>query len=382
MKKVFLGVWICIGIFVGSCSKETTENKIVESSETISSLTNDPDPILLDAPTTDAAEALKRVLMANDFNALILSEANNNTDRETTISNLMEKNTNFRNAYLAKLAEVTNGGNYSTLLSRMILAGVAYYPTLLVINANTANSLNKPIVAIGRDNEAYEDDQIKAWQINGVNSFTEFMLTEKQATETANPVFIVTNGTDHVEEIEEGSGISVGDNNNATDILYHKSSMVLKCIAYQVKNGYRYENGQNTKTELCQQSYYYRAVVNGSGDYNSGQGDIARIPRSGVNGSQFWTGQNIPLVGQQNIEEFPMYWIVAFEQDWYASKKTVRHCSFGNILQARPKMSQSYEWYTSIETCNLNVLTRFPLVSSPPLTVENQKCRIDISRQQ
>jgi hypothetical protein len=270
-------------------------------------------------PPADVSRMMSQAVISKDF------EIDLSNDGNAALAALINSQLRERRTSLGAIA------------AGMVREGVQYRPTIYIPNKRHADFQRAPVIAIGEGVAAPQGksgDHIVGWRIDDDGRSHRVILGENEAKAMVAPLLIVTND----DTPEEGAVVptsAVRPQEGAGDVgALSFSYGEVPILEYKI--AYNYEGSGNNDY-----SYVFRRL-----DYSGYIGEepdrmhIADISPSQV-GTTFYPGDKFIYV-PSGIRGA---WVVTFEYDWYASKKSVTVSEGPNSVTLTPRMKYSNEYY-------------------------------------
>jgi len=260
----------------------------------------------------------------------------------------------------AEMQEKTGPALIEQLSAALLCREKVYEPVIHALKQETELSFRNEDVVVAIGQEVNDNDEVLAYR-NG--SSTPFLLSEAAAL-ASNDLIIFVGPGDIPYELEDDAGEPSGE----SEIVDFRSDLKLERFRMQIKNGHHFEDDNTSEIR----GWYVISHFNDNSVLFEGTPDFGNVSRSDINNSMvFHTIQLLGSYSSSDLYTAHKSFLGAYEEDWYASKKTVTNdCAPWN---AKVRMKFSHEFY--FKTCGIAFLGEL----SPPNFIaadefENEKC--------
>jgi len=374
MKKLILGLFLVTAtiMIIISCNKSEVITQTPTTTNELSfRLIENPLPIsdyLVNTEGEDDEKISKQLLeiglVARDlftdnfYNETVISEAkqhdNDCTDLRKFIASARAIDRQKNVEILNKLEELVVNADLTRRITNHKSGGddeEDYIPALFVVNAETADFTEMPIVSPGvyvdaslPESEEY-DEYIVAWYPNEDGTFSEILINEEMAMNTTNPIFIVDNAE---EDTTNGERTAAPQAPELEQEITLKNPETAWYCSNEFQINHRYEN--IGRSEFCitgghiTENAEFRQLCRRDNDTYTSWKKIREVRSEDIgkqlsHWEQFCDNDVLPF--NNNF----VFWNT-FERDWAKSKKDLGEATgYGLTFNLRGNMRYSGDWY-------------------------------------
>lgn len=239
----------------------------------------------------------------------LVKYANLNPTFESDLNTILANNTYCILPEIGSLAQID---------SALVYESVDYYPVISYYNYLLNPESNSYIVSIGT--AVNDSDQIPGWYVSS-DYISQHLVSEGDSSSDV-PILIIGHMTNDENYAEPDSIVVFHEDINT---LKAGSNFEVKVVSYQVKNPYRWENGNN-KTDFRVNSVFHSSITGTSqSSYNGSTVSISKskikeITKSQVqNSTSFSSPQKLLFSVDEDFFAYagPEYISAYYEHDWY-----------------------------------------------------------------